>query len=64
MCPDLLPWPDVQPEAWPNEDCPRARAVEEILNSDMGGGWIEEISKGLHLHPNFRPFCVVGFGSS
>ena len=29
--------------------------MEEILNSDRGWGWIEEISKGLHLRPNLRP---------
>ena len=53
--PELLPWPDVQPSAQPNEDCPRTQAVEELLNSDRGWGWIEEISKGLRLHPNLRP---------
>ena len=36
MCPDWLPLPDVQPSAQPNEDCPRAQAVEELLNSGRG----------------------------
>ena len=39
----------------PNKDCPRARAVEDLLGSDRGWGWIEEISKGPRLHPNLRP---------
>ena len=55
MCPDWLPWPDAQPDAQPNKDCHRARAVEDLLNSDKGWGWIEEISKGLCFHPNLRP---------
>ena len=55
MCPDWLPWPNVQPNAQPNEDCPRAQAVEGLLNSDRGWGWVEEISKGLRLHPNLQP---------
>ena len=29
--------------------------MEDLLNSDRGRGWIEEISKGPCLHPNRRP---------
>ena len=29
--------------------------MEDLLNSDRGCGWIEDISKALHLHPNLRP---------
>ena len=29
--------------------------MEDLLNFDRGWGWIEEISKGLCLHPNLRP---------
>ena len=29
--------------------------MEDLLNSDRGWGWVEEISKGLRLHPNLRP---------
>ena len=55
MCPGWLPWPDAKPDAQPNEDCPRARAVEDLLDSDRGWGWMEEIYNGLCLHPNLRP---------
>ena len=33
MYPDRRHWPDVQPNAQPNDECPRARAVEVLLES-------------------------------
>ena len=29
--------------------------MEDLLNSDRGWGWIEEISQGLRVHPNLQP---------
>ena len=46
---------DVLPDAPPNDGCPRVGAVEELLDLQWGRGRIEDISKGLRLHPNLRP---------
>ena len=54
MFPDWVPLPNVQPIPQFNEDCLRAQAMQQFLNSNRGWGWIEEISKGLRLHPNLR----------
>ena len=42
-------WPDVQPAAPVNDECPRERAVERLIRSERGQGWLDEISTGLRL---------------
>ena len=47
-------WPDVQPAAPVNDECPRERAVERLIRSERGQGWPDEISTGLRLSGGLR----------
>ena len=47
-------WPDVQPAAPVNDECPRERAVERLIRSERGQGWLDEISTGLRLSRGLR----------
>ena len=47
-------WPDVQPAAPVNDDCPRERAVGRLIRSERGQGWLDEISTGLRLSGGLR----------
>ena len=47
-------WPDVQPAAPVNDECPRERAVERLIRSERGQGWLDEISTGLRLSGGLR----------
>ena len=42
-------WPNVQPAAPVNDECPRERAVESLIRSERGQQWMDEISRGLRL---------------
>ena len=42
-------WPDVQPAAPVNDECPQERAVEGLIQWERGQGWLDEISTGLRL---------------
>ena len=42
-------WPDVQPAAPGNDKCPQERAVENLIRSEGGRRWLDEISQGLRL---------------
>ena len=43
-------WPDVQPAAPVNDECPQERAVENLIQSERGHGW----SQGLRLSDGLR----------
>ena len=47
-------WPGVQPAAPVNDECPRERAVERLIRSERGQGWLDEISTGLRLSGGLR----------
>ena len=47
-------WPGMQPTAPVNDGCPRERAVESLLQSERGQGWLDEISQGLRLSDSLR----------
>ena len=47
-------WPDVQPAAPVNDECPRERDVERLLRSERGQRWLDEISTGLRLSGGLR----------
>ena len=47
-------WPDVQPAGPVNDECPRERAVERLIRSERGQGWLDEISTGLRLSGGLR----------
>ena len=47
-------WSDVQPAAPVNDECPLERAVEILIRSERGLGWLDEISKGLRLSGGLR----------
>ena len=47
-------WPDVQPAALVNDECPLERAVERLIQSERGQGWLDEISAGLRLSGGLR----------
>ena len=47
-------WPDVQPAAPVNDECPGERAVERLIRSERGQGWLDEISTGLRLSGGLR----------
>ena len=50
----LAALPDVQPAAPVNDQCPRERAVESLIQSERGQRWPDEISQGLRLSGNLR----------
>ena len=37
-----------------NDECPRQRAVESLIQSERGQGWLDEISQGLRLSDGLR----------
>ena len=47
-------WPDVQPAAPVNDECPQERAVESLILSEWGQRWLDKISQGLRLIGNLR----------
>ena len=47
-------WPNVQPAAPVNDECPRERAVESQIQSERDQRWLDEISQGLRLRGNVR----------
>ena len=47
-------WLDVQPVAPVNDECPRERAVESLIQSERGQRWLVEISQGLRLSGSLR----------
>ena len=47
-------WPDVQPAAPVNDECPQERAVESLIQSEWGQRWLDKISQGLRLIGNLR----------
>ena len=44
----------MQPAAPVNDECPRQRAVERLIRSEQGQGWLDEISAGLRLGGGLR----------
>ena len=42
-------WPDVQPAAPVNVECPRNRAVESLVQPERGQWWLDEFAQGLRL---------------
>ena len=47
-------WLDVRPAAPVNDERPRERAVEGLIQSERGQRWQDEISQGLRLSGNLR----------
>ena len=45
-------WPNVPAAALVNDECPRERAVESLIQSERGQRWLDEISQGLRLSGN------------
>ena len=44
----------MQPAAPVNDECPRERALERLIRSERGQGWLDEISTGLRLSGGLR----------